>query len=118
MCPGRLAGALADFLYDVLSCTHDEGGMAKKPITAVDWTELKELGALREVRRLINMHQTVVSVEAPSEGARSLPGNPSNAGQDRVEAQLEQAEAWKQAQVQRKKAIDLGFARVSTMPQL
>lgn len=74
----QVEAGLSPTFSGLLSCTHDgalRGALAKKPLASVAWGELEALGSLREVRRLISMHKTVVSGEAcPGDGTRSLRG--------------------------------------------
>jgi hypothetical protein len=123
----KASHSIIDFLYDLLSCTHDKVIGEVVTTTAIkdaQWLEASGLESLREVCRLLNLHTTVISTSVegpPGEATRTLKRYKSEAeGNPEHEEELrkERMEAWKQAQAARKKLVHVGFARVNGKPQM
>ena len=94
-------------------------------IKDIKWLEVKGLGPLREISRMINSHLTVVAVaadpDAPPGDGRSLQRHVSDGGADpeaTEERRKERAKAWRQARESRRKIAHLGHCRMTTAKEL
>ena len=125
----KSAHVVIDFLYDLLSCVYDKDiGKALKDESAkvkdIKWLDVEALTPLREIFRLMGVHNTVITAVAggpPGEGARTLKRYKSEAEADPTrdeELRKERSEAWRQAQVARKKFVHVGFLRAASKQQL
>jgi hypothetical protein len=116
-------------LYDLMSCVYDKDiGRALKDESAkvkdIKWLDVEALTPLREIFRLMGVHNTVITTGTggpPGEGARTLKRYKSEADADPArdeELRKERSEAWRQAQVARKKFVHVGFLRATSKQQL
>jgi hypothetical protein len=121
--------SVIDFMYDLLSCVYDKDiGRALKDESAkvkdIKWLDLEALSPLREIFRLLGVHHTVITAASqgpPGEGARTLKRYKSEAVEDPArddELRKERGEAWRQAQVLRKKFVHVGCQRATTKQHL
>ncbi len=123
----KTSHALIDFLYDLLSCSHDKEIAQVLKTTAVkdiQWLDVEALHPLRDLQRLFNVHKTVIDTTSsgpPPAGSRALQRYSSEADEEpgrKEELRKERADAWRQAQAHRKKLVHVGVCKAATKQQL
>ena len=119
--PNRVCHMLIDLLYDLMSGVHDAAIRtvlkASADIKECNW--LEGLVALRDIYRLLSQHRHVAEATdgMPAAGPRTLARQKSEAADDPEqdkELRKERAEAWRLAQLARKRLTYVGHAKAST----
>ena len=121
---------IMDFCYDLLAGVHDGPIKACMKATSSDkdtsiridgckWMDVPELPMLREIYRLLNQHRQVVNststASMPTAGARTIKRYHSECVDElhAVELRKERAEAWRLAQLARKKLVHVGWGQLA-----
>ena len=129
--PSQLDHQILDFLYDLMSGSykqflqttiqsHLKTHKDPKSLPKIQWHELKDLSAMREINRLLNLHGAII--EAKAGNGTAAPKDMvswTGTAQDLAASQgddvtKERDETWKQVRNLRRKFVHFGFVRNAT----
>ena len=128
--PHKVCQQLIDFLYDVMSGLYDEPiksalKAASGDIKECNWMDTGGFETLRDIFRLLNQHRNVVEATVaeamPTAGPRTLARISSEAGDDAEkveELRQQRAEAWRLAQIARKKLAFISSGKIVSKADL